>query len=99
MIENRPALSIIDQHDAEDTLFYVDPPYMMHTRAVGAKHGRYYDCEMNDDDHARLLNKLQATRGMVVLSGYASATYLSTLQGWAMASTEARIAAARGAGI
>jgi DNA adenine methylase len=33
---------------------------------------------------------------MVVLSGYSSAMYLGALQGWTMASTEARISAARG---
>lgn len=96
MIENRPALTIIDQHDAEDTLFYVDPPYVMDTRNVGARHGRYYDCEMKDADHVQLLEKLRQVKGMVVLSGYSSALYLGALQGWAMASTEARISAARG---
>ena len=99
MIENRPALNIIEQHDAEDTLFYVDPPYVMDTRNVGAKHGRYYACEMTDDEHLQLLDKLCAVKGMVVLSGYGSALYLGALQGWSMASTEARISAARGAGI
>lgn len=96
MIENRPALSIIDQHDAEDTLFYVDPPYVMGTRNVGARHGRYYACEMSDDEHVQLLDKLCSVKGMVVLSGYESALYLGALQGWSMASTEARISAARG---
>ena len=99
MIENRPALSIIDQHDAADTLFYVDPPYVMGTRNVGARHGRYYACEMSDDEHVQLLDKLCAVKDMVVLSGYESALYLGALQGWSMASTEARISAARGAGI
>lgn len=96
MIENRPALTIIDQHDAEDTLFYVDPPYVMDTRYVGARHGRYYDHEMNDADHVQLLERLNSVRGMVVLSGYSSALYLGALQGWSMASTEARISGARG---
>jgi DNA adenine methylase len=99
MIENRPALAVIEQHDAEDTLFYVDPPYVMGTRNVGARHGRYYTCEMSDDEHVQLLEKLCAVEGMVVLSGYESALYMGALQGWSMASTEARISAARGAGI
>lgn len=96
MIENRPALSIIDQHDGEDTLFYVDPPYVMDTRNVGAKRGRYYSCEMTDDEHTQLLNKLAGVKGMVVLSGYESSLYLDALQGWSVARTEARISAARG---
>jgi DNA adenine methylase len=68
MIENRPALSVIEQHDAEDTLFYVAPPYVMDTRAVGACHGRYYDCEMTDRDNAQSLEKLLSAKGIVVLS-------------------------------
>jgi len=96
MIENRPALTIIDQHDAPDTLFYVDPPYMMSTRYAGARHGRYYDCEMSNDDHAQLLDKVRDVKGMVVLSGYSTPEYAEALQGWAMATTEARISGARG---
>lgn len=96
MIENRPALSVIEQHDAPDTLFYVDPPYVMDTRNVGARHGRYYECELNDAEHIQLLEKLLSVKGMVVLSGYSSAMYLGALQGWAMTTIEARISAARG---
>lgn len=96
MIENRPALSIIDQHDEADTLFYVDPPYLMSTRYVGAKHGRYYDCELTNDDHVKLLDTLLNVKGMVVLSGYSSEEYDGALQGWLKASTEARISSARG---
>lgn len=96
MVENRPALSIIEQHDAADTLFYVDPPYMMSTRYVGARHGRYYDCEMTNADHVELLDVLRAADGMVVLSGYHSPEYAEALHGWAVASTEARISSARG---
>jgi DNA adenine methylase len=96
MIENRPALSILEQHDAPDTLFYVDPPYMLRTRYAGARHGRYYDCEMTDDDHFQLLDQLRTASGMIVLSGYATDVYGDALQGWACATKEARISAARG---
>lgn len=99
MIENRPALTILEQHDAEDTLFYVDPPYMMSTRYVGARHGRYYDCEMTDDDHFHLLDKLRSAKGMIVLSGYSSEVYQEALRGWSIATTEARISAARGTAV
>lgn len=99
MIENRPALNIIEQHDAADTLFYIDPPYMFDTRNVGARHGRYYDCEMSDLDHVQLLQALVSAKGMIVLSRYSSETYREALQGWSMASTKARISAARGTAI
>ncbi|WP_050466348.1 DNA adenine methylase [Herbaspirillum chlorophenolicum] len=99
MIENRPAVAVIEQHDAPDTLFYVDPPYMMETRYVGAKHGRYYAHEMDDAGHAQQLGVVNAASGMVVLSGYDNDLYRDALTGWQMTSTEARISAARGTGL
>ncbi len=99
MIENRPATEVIRQHDAPDTLFFVDPPYVHETRYAGAKHGRYYEHEMSDQDHRELLDQLRQVKGMVALSGYPGALYESTLSDWAMTTTTARISAARGAGI
>ena len=96
MIENRPALDVIRQHDAPNTLFFVDPPYLHETRYAGAKHGRYYAHEMSDSDHAELLATLCQVRGMVVLSGYPSAMYEGALAGWFSTTTTARISAARG---
>ncbi|AMG45508.1 DNA methyltransferase [Achromobacter xylosoxidans] len=99
MIENRPALEVIKQHDAPDTLFFVDPPYIHETRYAGAKYGRYYEHEMSDQDHQELLGQLHAVRGMVALSGYPSALYQDALSDWATTTTTARISAARGTGV
>jgi hypothetical protein len=81
LIESRPALDIIDMFDAEETLFYVDPPYLMDTRNVC---GACYAHEMTDDDHKALLNRLLLVKGMVILSGYASVMYDEMLlpHGW-----------------
>lgn len=99
MIENRPALDVIRQHDAPDTLFFVDPPYLHETRYDGAKHGRYYTHEMSDSDHVELLARLCQERGMVVLSGYPSALYEGALEGWSSTITTPRISAARGSAV
>ncbi|MGB3818113.1 MAG: DNA adenine methylase [Achromobacter pulmonis] len=99
MIENRPALDVIRQHDAPDTLFFVDPPYLHETRYADAKRGRCYAHEMGDQDHADLLEVLRDVQGMVALSGYPSSLYCDSLAGWANATTTARISAARGAGV
>lgn len=99
MIENRPALEVIRQHDAPDTLFFVDPPYLHETRYAGARCGRYYAHEMTDQDHHDLLDEICRVQGMVVISGYPSALYESALSGWAVTTTTARISAGRGAGI
>jgi DNA adenine methylase len=72
-IESRPALQIIETHDSEATLFYVDPPYVKSTRETRQRD--VYKFELSDDDHRELAAALHAVKGMVVLSGYPSALY------------------------
>jgi DNA adenine methylase len=82
VVINRDAAAVMENHDGPDTLHYVDPPYMMDTRADGAAD---YAHEMTDDDHARLLQCLQCLlglRGKVMLSGYPSPAYDAMLSGW-----------------
>lgn len=99
LIENRPAIEVIRDHDTPETLFYVDPPYVFETSCRAGAAGRAYRHEMDCDDHAELLAALQSVRGMVVLSGYPHPLYDETLRGWARSETEARISAGRGTGI
>lgn len=99
MIENRPGADVIRQHDAPDTLFFVDPPYLHETRYAGARHGRYYAHEMSNDDHRALLEQLLEVQGMVVIAGYPSALYSEMLASWSSTSTTARISAARGTAV
>lgn len=95
LIENRPALKVIENHDREDSLFFVDPPYMIETRTGGQR----YVCEMTESDHEELLSALLHVKGKVILSGYDNNLYNDTLRGWEKYSTTSRIAASRGAGI
>jgi len=97
VIENKAAGEIIDNHDREDTLFFVDPPYVQSTRVT--RSGGYYNHEMSDDDHIKLIDQLLQVSGFVVLSGYDSEMYNDMLAGWDKRSTTARISAGRGAGI
>ncbi|PKY11778.1 hypothetical protein B1757_02690 [Acidithiobacillus marinus] len=82
IIESRPALEVIRHYDAENTLYYVDPPYMHDTRSI--RGGRYYRHEMDTDDHVALLDTLLEIKGMVILSGYATDVYNKKLLscGW-----------------
>lgn len=96
LIENRPAVQVLKEHDAETTLHYVDPPYVMDTRYDGAKSGRIYRHEMNDQDHQELLETLTNLKGMVMLSGYPSELYDDFLVGWKRIDTSSRISAGRG---
>lgn len=85
IIEHRPAIDIMSQHDGEGTLHYVDPPYLPETRSPANKYGlkhRMYRHELTPDDHAGLLTYLKTLRGMVVLSGYPHPMYDDALPGW-----------------
>ncbi|PKM43223.1 MAG: methyltransferase [Gammaproteobacteria bacterium HGW-Gammaproteobacteria-1] len=83
-IENKPAVDLIRQHDGEDVLFYVDPPYVHQTRAPLCNRGvrQRYRHEMSDDDHRALADVLNNAAGMVVLSGYQSPLYDDLYSGW-----------------
>lgn len=78
-IECRPALEIIRRFNFPNVLIYADPPYVLSSRSGGKKQYRH---EMRDEDHAALLEALNAHRGPVLLSGYASPLYERRLNGW-----------------
>lgn len=70
VIESRPAVEVIEQHDAPHALHYCDPPYPHSTRST-AMHGNHgYSHEMTDDQHRELAATLRKVTGHVVLSGY-----------------------------
>jgi DNA adenine methylase len=78
IVENRPASRIILDHDGEDTLFYLDPPYPEDARA----RFRQYDVEMTDADHEWLAATLRGIRGMAAISGYRCPLYDRLYDGW-----------------
>jgi DNA adenine methylase len=83
VIENRPALQVMAQHDSPATLHYVDPPYVHATRSKARNSSRKnYTHELSDTDHEELLSFLRALEGMVVLSGYSHPLYEAALSDW-----------------
>ena len=104
LIENRPAIDVMQQHDHPEALVYADPPYVWDTRfkaRADGGNGRYYRHEMTDDDHIDLLNTLIACQGYAVVSGYMNDLYHETLtaHGWGLRTKESRIAANRGTAV
>lgn len=77
VIESKPALELLAQFDSSDTLFYLDPPYVHGTRALGNPHcaKHQYAFELDDDGHRGMAEALHEVAGMVVLSGYACPLY------------------------
>ena len=74
-IEHKDYQFIIDTYDKDDTLFYLDPPYLPETRSAGE-----YKHEMSRDDHEYLLFLLRSIKGKFVLSGYPNELY--DAEGW-----------------
>lgn len=82
VIESRPALDVMRQHDSAGTLHYVDPPYLPETRSGLMHSPSCYAHEMSAEDHTDLLIGIREIVGMVVLSGYPSEIYDDALLGW-----------------
>lgn len=85
-IECRPALDIIQRYDSPDTLFYVDPPYVVSTRTLGHQSYRH---EMTDVEHEALATALHEVKGKVILSGYDCDLYQRLYAGWKSVSFKA----------
>ena len=80
IILNKPVFDVIKIWDEEDTLLYLDPPYLHSTRTEGSTNA--YEHEMTVEDHMNLLHLAKTARGKVIISGYSSPLYNRTLKGW-----------------
>ena len=76
-IENKPALDVIKRFNYENVFMYIDPPYLLGTRA-----GKQYKCEMSDKDHEELLKELLQNKAKIMISGYESQMYNEYLENW-----------------
>jgi DNA adenine methylase len=73
VIENKDAVLLIPQHDQENALFYVDPPYVHSTRKDNMENN--YRHEMTDDQHRELAAVLRSVQGAAIISGYPCPLY------------------------
>jgi DNA adenine methylase len=65
-IENMDFKDVLKKYDGEDTLFYLDPPYIHETRKMTYT----YAHEIQEKDHLELVDILLNIKGKVILSGY-----------------------------
>jgi DNA adenine methylase len=78
-IDNRDALDVIKYWDTDETVFYIDPPYILDTR----KSKNIYNQELNNDYHKNLVQVILDCKGAVVLSGYEHEIYQPLIDaGW-----------------
>lgn len=83
-LRNEHVADLVKNEDSENTLFYIDPPYLHSTRSVPAA----YNVEMTEGEHLLLSQVLQDVKGKVVLSGYYSQLYAKLYKGWTMVAKE-----------
>jgi len=93
VIERMPAVELIAKYDSEETLFYLDPPYVHDSRSLKST-GRYVH-EMTDADHEQLGAALMKIKGRAVLSGYHSKLYDKLFKSWRCIEREALADGAR----
>ena len=76
-IEHRPALEVIRRFDFDNVFMYLDPPYLLQTRAA-----QQYKHEMSDAEHEELLRVITQSKAKIMISGYPSELYDSYLKNW-----------------
>ncbi|MEI7684921.1 MAG: DNA adenine methylase [Planctomycetota bacterium] len=77
-LSNLDCLVCIAQHDSPDTLFCVDPPFVLSTQSTT----RIYRHQMQDCEHEELLWRLRKIKGKAVIFGYPSSLYDAILGDW-----------------
>lgn len=76
-IENTDALTLIERYNDENTLIYLDPPYLQNLRKKNM-----YKCEMSDEQHIEMLRLIKKSKSKIILSGYDNDLYNSELFNW-----------------
>ncbi len=71
IIEHDDFRNILAKYDAEDTFFYLDPPYVLDTRIGGS----VYENEMSLEDHQELVQMLLRLKAKIMVSGYDHEVY------------------------
>lgn len=71
IIEHRDIMDLINKYDKSNVFMYLDPPYVISTRASSQK----YECDMTDEQHKKLVDRLLACRCKWLVSGYDNSIY------------------------
>lgn len=86
IIDNRPAIDVIQQYDDAGTFTYCDPPYLMDSRARQDR--ALYEFEMGENEeeeeklHRELAEVLHSLKGTAIIAGYDSPLYRELYGDW-----------------
>ena len=68
VIENKSFEELITYYDRPDTLFYIDPPYLLESTDTNAEYGKEFS--FGPEDHERLADMVSKISGKAVISYY-----------------------------
>lgn len=78
-VYNYDFLDCINKFDSKNTIFYLDPPYILESR----KNKKVYTDELEDRRHQELIEKILTIKGDAILSGYENNIYTELEEkGW-----------------
>lgn len=81
VIENKDYREVLRQHDSNETLHFLDPPYVHDTRNM--KRGNAaYEYEFSDQNHIDMAKEVEQLKGCVIICGYESELYKSLFKKW-----------------
>ena len=66
IVENRDIFELIPKYDSKETFFYLDPPYIQETRSSNTT----YQQQMTNKQHEQLIDLINNSKGMFLISGY-----------------------------
>ncbi len=80
-IDCRNAFDVIKNYDGDDTMFYLDPPYVFDTREKNSR--KVYNVEMENDEHEEFIDLVLGLKGKCLISGYDHPIYDRLVEnGW-----------------
>ena len=79
-VTSLPVAQLFQERDSENTLWYIDPPYLPETR----RSPQVYTKEMTKAEHIQLAEVLNTAKGKVIISGYQSPLYNAQYSGWSL---------------
>ena len=71
IVQNRDIFELIPKYDSKNTFFYLDPPYVRETRSSNTS----YQEEMTNEQHEQLIDLINNSKGMFLISGYYHTIY------------------------
>lgn len=86
IVDNRSYQHLLELYDGQQSVFYVDPPYLGSTRSsldLAKRRSRDYLHDLTtEEQHRELAEHLHACKATVLLSGYHSALYDELYADW-----------------